>query len=214
VKRLLIFAAVVGLTTTAHTAHADSLSENAKSWGDIIGSNSDYHPDLDDRDTQLYIKSKAVSSGYLDKTDLDRYVLIATEEAKKARRALQTAPAVNPDVKYLVSTSTELVAAIIPVPAPETLPRTNVVSAITANRSTLDALIISGTLTNTGTVPVSITAIDASGFNKDQKMVTRGSDFTIFHNDLAPGEVVNFKVALKDDSKQVKFVKVLPTWTP
>jgi hypothetical protein len=91
---------------------------------------------------------------------------------------------------------------------------TNVISAITKNRWTADSLIVSGTLTNTSTVAVSITGIDASGFNKDQKMVTRGSDFTIFHNDLAPGEVVNFKVALKDDAKQVKFVQVLPTWTP
>ena len=30
------------------------------------------------------------------------------------------------------------------------------------------------------------------------------------HNELAPGETVNFKVALKDDAKQVKFVKVTP----
>jgi hypothetical protein len=96
----------------------------------------------------------------------------------------------------------------------ETSPVTNVVSAITGNRWTTDALIVSGTLTNTSAVAVQIRDIDAVGFNKDQKMVTRGSDFTIFHNDLAPGEVVNFKVALKDDSKQVKFVKVLPTWTP
>jgi hypothetical protein len=43
-------------------------------------------------------------------------------------------------------------------------------------------------------------------------MVIEGSDFTIVHNDLAPGEVVNFKIALKDGTKQVKFVKVLPSW--
>jgi hypothetical protein len=41
-----------------------------------------------------------------------------------------------------------------------------------------------------------------------------GSDFTIVHNDLAPGEVLNFKVALKDATKQVKFLKVLPSWSP
>jgi hypothetical protein len=54
----------------------------------------------------------------------------------------------------------------------------------------------------------------AKGFNQDQEMVVWGSDFTIDHDDLAPGEVVNFKVALKDGTKQVEFVKVLPTWTP
>jgi hypothetical protein len=45
-------------------------------------------------------------------------------------------------------------------------------------------------------------------------MVVGGSDFTIVHNDLAPDEVVNFKVALKDAAKQVKFVKVMPSWSP
>jgi hypothetical protein len=36
----------------------------------------------------------------------------------------------------------------------------------------------------------------------------------VFTHPLAPGEVVTFKVALKDDAKQVKFVKVLPNGTP
>jgi hypothetical protein len=112
------------------------------------------------------------------------------------------------------------IAAPTPTPSPETKtapaapPATTVVSAITGNRWTAEALIVSGTLTNSSAVAVQITGIDAKGFNRDQEMVTRGSDFTIVHDDLAPGEVVNFKVALKDDTKQVKFVKVLPTWTP
>jgi hypothetical protein len=54
--------------------------------------------------------------------------------------------------------------------------------------------------------------IDAMGFNQDQKMVSEGSNFTIVHNDLAPGAVVKFNVALKDGTKQVKFVKVVPSW--
>jgi hypothetical protein len=32
-------------------------------------------------------------------------------------------------------------------------------------------------------------------------MITSGSDFTIVHNDLAPGEVVNLKVALKEQDR-------------
>jgi hypothetical protein len=44
--------------------------------------------------------------------------------------------------------------------------------------------------------------------------VIRGSDFTSVRKDLAPGEVVNFKIKLKDGAKQVKLAKVLPTWTP
>jgi hypothetical protein len=96
----------------------------------------------------------------------------------------------------------------------EALSFTNVISAITGNRWRSDALIVSGTLTNTSTVEVLITGIDAKGFNQDQKMVVEGSAFTIVHNNLAPGEAVNFKVALKDDAKQVRFVKVLPSWSP
>ena len=96
----------------------------------------------------------------------------------------------------------------------EPLPSTNVVSVVTSNRWSGDVLIVSGTLTNTSTVVVLITGIDAKGFNQDQKLVIEGSDFTIVHNDLAPGQVVNFKVALKDGTKQVRFVKVLPSWSP
>ena len=106
-----------------------------------------------------------------------------------------------------------------PTPAPaeaviQATPSTNVVSAITGNRWTSDTLIVSGTLTNTSTVVVLITGIDSKGFNQDQKMVVEGSAYTIVHNDLAPGQTVNFKVALKDGEKQVKFVKVTPSWSP
>ena len=71
-------------------------------------------------------------------------------------------------------------------------------------------MIVAGTLTNTKAVPVRITKISATGFNKNKKAVIDGSDFTIMHNELAPGETVNFKVALKDNAKQIKFVKVTP----
>jgi hypothetical protein len=119
------------------------------------------------------------------------------------------------DINISISTpapTPETQSAPASVPVAEPLPGTNVVSAITGNRWTPDALIVSGTLTNTSAVAVLITGIDAKGFNQDQKMVIEGSDFTIVHNDLAPGEVVNFKIALKDGTKQVKFVKVLPSW--
>jgi len=123
------------------------------------------------------------------------------------------------DVTISISTPTptptpETQSAPASVPVYETHPLTNVVSAITKNRWTTDSLIVSGTLTNTSTVSVQITAIDAKGFDQNHKMVTRGSDFTIVSKDMAPGEVVNFKVALKDDSRQVRFVKVVPSWSP
>jgi hypothetical protein len=119
-------------------------------------------------------------------------------------------PATTTEAPAAASTPTEAPAAastIVP-------PLTNVVSAITGNRWTPDALIVSGTLTNTSRAAVLITGINAKGFNQDQKMVSEGSDFTIARNNLAPGEVVNFKVALRDGTKQVKFVKVVPAWSP
>jgi hypothetical protein len=102
----------------------------------------------------------------------------------------------------------------VSAPAPADPLPTKGVSAITSNRWTGDAVIVSRTPTKTSTVAVRITGIDARGFNQNQEMVVGGSDFTIVHNDLAPGEVVNFKVALKDAAKQVKFVKVMPSWSP
>ena len=119
----------------------------------------------------------------------------AVNAAKDARATTPTAP--NP--------------AAVPTPV-ESVP-TNVVSAITKNRWTADSLIVSGTLTNASAVAVLITGVDARGFDEHQKMVARGSDYTIVHNDLAPGEIVNFKVALKDDGKQVRSVELIPSWT-
>jgi hypothetical protein len=118
------------------------------------------------------------------------------------------------DPEDRASTAANAVKAPPKAPTPAEILQTNVVSAITGNRWTSEALVVSGTLTNRSTVEVQITGIDAKGFNQDQEMITSGSDFTIVHNDLLPGEVVNFKVALKDDTKLVRFVKVLPTWTP
>jgi hypothetical protein len=82
---------------------------------------------------------------------------------------------------------------------------------ITGNRWTSDSLIVSCTLTNTSTVPVKITGIDANGFDQDKNVVARGSDYTILHSDLPPGETVSFKVLLEDTKKRVKFVEVLPS---
>jgi hypothetical protein len=133
----------------------------------------------------------------------------------------QEAPAATPSQNSVGSPysspaepAPQLYARPAPTPAPvssmEMLPPKSVVSVINSNRWTAAALIVAGTLTNTNAVPVRITKISATGFNRNKKAVIDGSDFTIVHNELAPGETVNFKVALKDDAKQVKFVKVTP----
>ena len=157
----------------------------------------------------------AISGGYTPhawgKYSLDKSTLLYNQEA----------PAATPSQNSVVSPNSrpaepapQLYAPPAATPAPvssmEMLPPKNVVSAINSNRWTANALIVTGTLTNTNAVPVRITKISATGFNKNKKAVIEGSDFTIMHNEIAPGETVNFKVALKDDAKQVKFVKVTP----
>jgi hypothetical protein len=53
------------------------------------------------------------------------------------------------------------------------VPATNVAVKITSNRWTSDkALIATGTLTNTNTVPVTVTKIVANGFDENQDLVT------------------------------------------
>jgi hypothetical protein len=96
------------------------------------------------------------------------------------------------------------------IPALEMFPSTSVVSAITSNQWSGDALIVLGTLKNTNAVPVRIENLSAPGFDKNQKRVIEGSDYTIVHNDLAAGETVNFQVSLTDGTKQIRFVKVTP----
>jgi hypothetical protein len=96
------------------------------------------------------------------------------------------------------------------VPALEMFPSASVVSAITSNQWSGDALIVLGTLKNTNAVPVRIENLSAAGFDKNQKRIIEGSDYTIVHNDLAAGETVNFQVSLTDGIKQIRFVQLTP----
>ena len=192
---LLTLTAVAGLTMAVVTSQADDTETTVTTSSDG--------------------KSRtAISADYTHgwgKYSLDKSTLPYNQEA----------PAATPSQNSVVSPNSrpaerapQLDARPASTPAPvsviEMLPPKSVVSAINSNRWTGTALIVAGTLTNTNAVPVRITKISATGFNKNKKAVIDGSDFTIMHNELAPGETVNFKVALKDDAKQVKFVKVTP----
>jgi hypothetical protein len=117
--------------------------------------------------------------------------------------------AITKSTPLLASTPEPTVAAAS-IPAFETFRSTSVVSVITSNQWSGDALIVLGTLKNTNAVPVRIENLSAAGLDKDQKRVIEGSDYTIVHNDLAAGETVNFQVSLKDGAKQIRFVKVTP----
>ena len=117
-------------------------------------------------------------------------------------------PAYTPEPAVAAASIPEPTVAAASVPASETIPSTSMVSAITSNRWSGDALIVSGTLKNTNAVPVRIANLSATGFDKNQTMVIEGSDYTIVHNDLAAGETVNFQASLKDGTKQIRFVKV------
>ena len=135
-------------------------------------------------------------------------VVAPTSTPKPTVTAVNTANTPEPTIAAASTPERTVTAASIP--AFEMIRPTSMVSAITSNRWSGDALIVSGTLKNTNAVPVRIESLSATGFDKNQKRVIEGSDYTILHNDLAAGETVNFKVALKDGTKQIKFVKVTP----
>ena len=191
---LLTLTAVAGLTMTVVTSQSDDTEATVT--------------------TSSVGKSRtATSADAWGKYSLDKLTLHYNQEAPAATPSQNGV--VDPNSRP-VDPAPQLYArpASTPIPAPvsgiEMLPPASVVSTINSNRWTTTALIVAGTLTNRNAVPVRITKISATGFNKNKKAVIEGSDFTIMHNELAPGETVNFEVALKDDAKQVKFVRVTP----
>jgi hypothetical protein len=100
-------------------------------------------------------------------------------------------------------------------------PATKLVVAFTGNRWTTDKrLIATGTLTNTNPMPVTITRIIATGFDKQQKVVSGGPgapeevDYTIGDAEIPAGATAIFKVALSDPKKVIRFVKAMPLIEP
>jgi hypothetical protein len=100
-------------------------------------------------------------------------------------------------------------------------PATKLVVAFTGNRWTTDKLLIAtGTLTNTNSMPVTITRIIATGFDKQQNVVAGGpgspeqADYTIGDAEISPGATAIFKVALSDPKKAIRFVKATPLIEP
>jgi hypothetical protein len=71
-------------------------------------------------------------------------------------------------------------------------------------------LFVSGTLTNTSTVLVTVTKMSANGYSKDRIGVADGSDYTIGNAEIAPTEIVKFKMVLADAKKAVRFLVVTP----
>jgi hypothetical protein len=105
--------------------------------------------------------------------------------------------------------------------ASDTDPATKLVVAFTGNRWTTDKrLIATGTLTNTNSMPVTITRIIATGFDKQQNVVTGGPGapdeavYTIGDPEIAAGATAIFKVALNDPKKAIRFVKATPLIEP
>jgi hypothetical protein len=119
-------------------------------------------------------------------------------------------PAIIPEPTIAAASIPEPTVIAASIPALEMFPSKKVVSAITSNQWSGDVLIVLGTLKNTNAVPVRIENLSAAGFDKDQKSVIEGSDYTVVHHDLAAGETVNFQVSLKDGTKQIRFVKLTP----
>ncbi len=91
----------------------------------------------------------------------------------------------------------------------------------TNNRWTAEkVLIATGTLTNTNTVPVTVTRIIATGFDKQQNVVAGGAGFpqeasySIGDTEINAGATVIFKVALSDPKKAIRFVRARPLIAP
>jgi hypothetical protein len=144
----------------------------------------------------------------------DLKTVVATASTPEPTVAAANTPeppvAPTPQPTVAAASTPERTVTAASIPAFEMIRSTSMVSAITSNRWSGDALIVSGTLKNTNAVPVRIENLSATGFDKNRKRVIEGSDYTIVHHDLAAGETVNFKVTLKDGTKQIRFVKVTP----
>ena len=109
-----------------------------------------------------------------------------------------------------------------PVAIKDTPATTKVVVKITGNRwepydrydsgqpTKSNKLFVSGTLTNTSAVSVTITKMIASGYGKDQTVLVNGSDYTIGNAEIVPGDTVKFKMVLADAHKAIRFVVVTP----
>ena len=99
-------------------------------------------------------------------------------------------------------------------------PATKLVVQLTDNHWTADRLlIVTGTLTNTSAVPVTITKIIATGFDKQRNVVPgEGSSpeasYTIRDAEIAAGAATDFEVALSDAKKVIRFVKTTPCVAP
>ena len=211
-KKLPIFAVVASSTIAVTVAKADDLKSDLESraiWhGDMEGARHTLQ-EIKSREAAGDYRRDAVALGYTTEAEIAEFSRIEAQEARKAcaRVGVRAAPPAAPEVK---APPTAAAAARSPVAVVKMVPSASVVSAITGNRWNGDTLIVSGTLTNTNAVPVRVANLSTAGFDKDQKVVIAGSDYTIIHNDLTPGETVDFKAALKDGAKQIRFVKVTP----
>lgn len=100
-------------------------------------------------------------------------------------------------------------------------PATKLLVQLTDNHWTADrVLIVTGTLTNTNAVPVTITKIMATGFDKQRKVVagdpgpSQEASYTIRDAEIGAGGAVDFEVDLSDAKKVIRFVKTTPYVAP
>jgi hypothetical protein len=120
---------------------------------------------------------------------------------------------------FTLAVCTSQAGDLILPPAAEsnTDPATKLVVQIVNNRWTADrVLIVKGTLTNTNAMPVTVTKIIATGFDKQRKVVagdpgfSEEAGYTIGEAEIAAGATVNFEVPLRDVNEAIRFVKTTP----
>ena len=205
-QKLTIFAILAACVIAESSMQAQShsageLKSTAEIAGRSIAARWPKGKDLYSAATEFEFDQMAVASGYTSREEITAFSAYLFMEVY---RDLIARGLVEPLDKKVVQQMTARTAVV------EEIPSTSVTCAITNNSWSGGALIVSGTLTNTNAVPVTIAKISTTGFDKKRKPVIAGSDYTMVHNDLAPGETVNFKVALKDGTKKIRFVKVTP----
>jgi hypothetical protein len=100
-------------------------------------------------------------------------------------------------------------------------PATKLVVHLTDNHWTADrVLIVTGTLTNTNQVPVTVTKIMATGFDKQRNVIAvdpaspQEANYAIEDAEIAAGAAVDFEVDLNDAKKAIRFVKTTPYVAP
>jgi hypothetical protein len=206
--------AAVALTQAAR-AYGDSLAEHEADWVSELRAKG-----KDDKAIQgslialVVYQGEAEKEGYISSDDQTAFAVFAGLQCAYRLGATPKHPPgfdTPPPVPVLDSLAVKDAPATTELAVKITSNRWESYNTNDSGRSTKsNELFVAGTLTNTSTVPVTVTKMSASGFSKDRILVGYGSDYTIGSAEIAPSETVKFKMLLVDAQKTIRFVVVTP----